>query len=265
MKTNSKIPQVMSTKNYDRFEMHRCNRPIHKNDPVEASMRRVGFMPSSPLQCIKNGNGKLKIVRGHHRFSIAKKLSIPVKYMVDDSNTDIFELEGSSTGAWNSPDFAFARAQAGDKDIQFMLTFKEEHGFTLGSAASLVYGQSAGSGNALRVIKTGRFKIGDMTHANKVAAITDVLRDEKIEFATSAGFVSAISSAVRIPELDYDILMHKARTRSYILSKRSTAKEYLQEIEELYNYAAKRKGKRLSVSYRADEVGRDRAAIGNKA
>jgi len=258
MKTN-KIPPVLETKNYGMFEMHHCNRPLHKNDPVEASMRRVGFMPSSPLQCIRNGNGKLKIIRGHHRFSIAKKLGIPVKYMVDESNTDIFELEGSSTGAWNSPDFAFARAQDGDKDMQFLLKFKDEHGLTLGSAASLVLGQSAGSGNALRVIKSGRFKIGAMEHADAVVAITDTLREQGCEFATSAGLVAAVSAALRIPEIEYGKLMHMAKTRSYILSKRGTYKEYLQEVDGLYNYGAKTK--RFPLAYRAEEVGRERSTF----
>jgi hypothetical protein len=263
MKTSNKIPQIMQTYDYDMFDMHGYNRRIHKNDPVEESMRRVGFMPSSAIQCVKNGGGKLKIIRGHHRFTIAKKLGLPIYYIIDESNTDIFELEGASTGAWNSEDFAYARCQAGDKDIQYLMKFKDDHKLTLGAAASLVYGQSAGSGNALKEIKSGRFRIGDMAHAKQVVRITDMLRSMNVEFATSTAFVGALSAALRIPELDYDKMMHQASTRSYNMNKRGTVKEYLQEIEALYNYGAR--DKRLAVAFRAVEVGRTRSVTAPKA
>jgi hypothetical protein len=262
MKTNN-IPQVKMTKNYDLFEMHPCNRPLHKNDPVETSMRRVGFMPSSPLHCIKNGNGKLKIIRGHHRFSIAKKLGLPVYYIIDNSNTDIFELEGSSTGSWNAGDFAVARARAGNADIQKMLDFKDRHGLTLGSASSLMMGQSAISNNAPKQIKSGRFKVGDMDHANKVVRLTDMLRERGVAFASSSGFVAAVSAALRIPEIDYSQLVHRASMYSHVLSKRGTVREYLQEIEGLYNYNSKKKLFPLAI--RAEEVSRERAVAKNFA
>lgn len=258
MKTNNMmtIASVYETKNYDAFEMHELNRPIHKNDTVEASMRRVGFMSSSPIQCAKAKGGKLKIIRGHHRFAIAKKLGIPVKYMIDESNVDIFELEGSSTSAWNASDFAVARARGGDPDMQFLLDFKQRHGLTLGSAASLVYGESAGSGNAVATIKTGKFRAGDMEHANMVVKVTDLLFESGIQFARSSGFVSALSHVLRIPEIDYNVLVHRATVNGHVLTKRGSSKEYLFEIEALYNYQAK--GKRFPVAFRAQEVQKQR-------
>lgn len=251
-----KTPQVKKTKNYDMFEMHPCNRPLHKNDPVEASMRRVGFMPSSPLHCVENGGGKLKIIRGHHRFSIAKKLGIPVYYIIDDSNTDIFELEGSSTNAWNVSDFAMARARAGNADVQHMLAFKVKHGLTLGSASSLIMGQSAGSNNAPRMIKSGTFRVRDTAHAEDVVRVTDILRDKGVSFATQTCFVSALSAAIRIPEIDYAKLVHRASMYSHILSRRSTMTEYLHEIEGLYNYNSRKK--LFPLALRAREVARER-------
>lgn len=258
----SKVCDVFSTKDYDAFEMHPFNRPIHENDTVEKSMRRVGFMPSKPLQCVKSGKGKLKIICGHHRFSIAKKLGIPVCFVIDDSNVDMYELEGSSTSAWNTPDFAVARARGGDVDVQAAIEFREKHGLTLGSALSLMMGQSAGSGNAAKILKTGTFQIGDTQHAETVVRITDLLREKGVSFATSSAFIAAVSLVVRIPELDYAQLVHRFTMYSHILSKRGTAQEYLEEIEALYNHNSRKK--LFPVAIRAKEVSRERSAAGVK-
>ena len=257
MKTN-KIPQIQKTTNYEMFEMHDHNRDIHKNDPLYSSMKRVGFMPSSPIQCVRNGGKKLKVVRGHHRLSIAKKLGIPVLYVIDESNTDIFELEGSATSSWNASDFATARARAGDEAIMQMLAFKDKHNLTLGSAGSLVMGQSAGREKKKKSIKSGTFRVGDMTHAKKVVFVTDLLREKGVQFATTSGFVAAVSAAIRVPEIDYDQLVHRASMYSHVLTKRGTMREYLLEIEGLYNYNTRGKS-RFPLAFRAEEVGRQRA------
>jgi hypothetical protein len=254
-----KTAKLEKTKDYDLFEMHPCNRPLHENKVLERSMRVNGFMPSSPLQCVRNGNGKLKILRGHHRFSLAKKLGIPVYYIIDESNTDIFDLEGASTTAWNAPDFAAARARSGDKNMRFLLDFKERHGLTLGAAASLVGGQSAGSGNKVREIKSGTFNIGDMGHAKDVVRVTDKLRELGVAFATTTAFVAAVSKVLRVPEINHASLMHKVGLHYHLISKRGTAREYIQEIEELYNYGVKTK--RLPLAFRAEEEGRKRSVI----
>src|SRR3990167_2530870 len=137
-------PRLEKTFNYDLFEMHDYNRTLHENSDLLKSMESHGFMPSSPIQCVSNGSGKLKVIRGHHRYDYAKRLKLPIYYIVDNSNTDIFDLEGSSLQSWSVKDFAVARAKHGDKSIQALLEFKEKHGLTLLSAASLVGGESAG-------------------------------------------------------------------------------------------------------------------------
>ena len=85
-------PKLKVTRDYDFFEMHNLNRPLHDDPLLLASMKKYGFMPSQPLQCVRNGGTKLKVIRGHHRLNYAKQLGLPVWYIVDDSNTDIFEL-----------------------------------------------------------------------------------------------------------------------------------------------------------------------------
>lgn len=244
------------TKDYSIFESHDLNRPHHEDKVLEDSMKRHGFMPSKPIQVIENGSGKFKIITGHHRFSYAKKMGLPIWYIIDNSNTDIFDLE-SSMQRWSVMDFAEARAQAGDEDCRKLLWFKNKHKLPIGAAASLVGGQSAGSGNKMKDVKKGTFKVGDLIHANAVISISDYCKELKIEFATTSHFVAAISMALRVPEFDRKHFLHKVKLYGANMRKRTSRLDYLEEIEALYNYGL-RTGK-IPLAFRAREVSTKRA------
>lgn len=253
---------LRKTCNYDLFEMNDLNRKIIAKPLLLASMQQFGFMKSSPLQVVESENGKLQIIRGHHRFHYAKRLNLPVWYVIDDSNTDIHFLERDSRQSWSAQDFADSHEARGDEDYIILMDFKRKHGLTLGAAASLVGGESASSHNKIMAIKEGKFKRGDMTHANQVAKIIDYCRELGVPFATQATFVEALSAALRIPEFDIDVLCHRLKLHSGNMNHRGRKDEYLDEIEAIYNYMAK--DKRMPVKFRALEVGKQRRATFGK-
>jgi len=249
-------PELKSTNNYNLFEMHENNRPLHDTKMLMASMQEHGFMPSGAIHCQRMPNGKLKVIRGHHRLDCAKRLKIPLWYIVDDTPCDIFGMEGLPGQNWSVMDFANAYSQAGNKNYEMVMWFKKKHGLPMDAAASLVGGEGANSHNKVKMIKAGTFKAGDLKHANAVASVTDLCRERGVEFATSSAFVGAVSKALRVPEFDVDSFKHKIVTFSANLRKRNTVNEYLDEIEALYNYGAK--AKRMPVKFRALQVGRER-------
>ena len=249
---------LRKTNKYEIFEMHSLNRPLKDKPYLLESMSKHGFMESSPLQVIQNGSGKLKVIRGHHRLHYAKRLGIPVWYVIDNSNTDIHSLERDSGQSWSGLDFAQSHERAGDKDYVLLMGFKRAHGLPMGAAASLVGGESAGSCNKVKAIKDGTFRAGDMSHANAVVEITDYCRDLGVEFATQTSFVEAVSAVLRVKEFDPDVFMHRLKLHHGMLTRRGTKKEYLDEIEALYNYHSKQN--RMPVRFLAEQVGRDRKA-----
>jgi hypothetical protein len=248
-------PKLQTTRDYDLFELTEYNRSFHSDAVLEESMRKYGFMPSSPIQCVRSSNGKLRIIRGHHRFKKAKELGLQIWYIIDESNKDIFTLEACKAG-WSVGDFAYARANAGHQDYIKLLEFQKAHHLTLGAAASLVGGESAGSKNKIRTVKKGSFHAGDMKHAKAVVRITDRCRELEIRFATSTAFINAVSMALRIPDFDSDLFIHRLELNGSQLRKRGTSSEYLEEIESLYNYGARKT--RLPVAFRAKELSRQR-------
>lgn len=233
-------PELKSTRDYTLFEFHEFNRPLHDDPVLFASMKKHGWMPSSPAQVVSNGNGRFKIVRGHHRLDIAKRLKLAVWYVVDETNIDPWALEGGRS-KWTGGDFAVARASAGDKDVQAVLDFKRKHGVEIGIAASLLGGEAAGSGNKLQMIKAGTFRLSsDLSHAKKVASLVDRLRDLHVEFAAQSTFVSALSMMAYLTEFDPAVFCHKVAQNKDRLERRGSTDRYLDEIENLYNFAARK-------------------------
>lgn len=248
--------ELKSTTDYEMFDLHELNRNLHGSKSLTESMRKHGFRPSSPIHVTRNGDGKLKVKRGHNRLAVAMQLKLPVWYIADDDAMSIQEWEGDSRCLWNVEDFATSYDRAGSDDYRTLLNFQKKHGLTLGAAASLVGGESAGSGNKVRRVKAGTFKAGDMKHAKIIGDAINLCKECGVDFATSTGFVAALSVAARIPE--FDIETFKARVRLYpkMMTRRGGKSEYLDEIEALYNYNAK--GKRMPVAMRAHEVGLQR-------
>ena len=249
--------KLQHTNDYDLFEMHECNRDLQEKPILRQSMLKHGFMPSRPIQCMQNGDGKLKVISGHHRLHYARRLGLEVFYIIDDSNTDIFDLEADRTQGWSITNIATARAKAGDVELAFLLEFQKEHGLALGVASSLVGGESAGSYNKVNAIKHGTFKRGNMVHANNVVRITDTCRDLGVPFATASAFTAAVSLALRVPEFDLDFFANKVRIYPKYMNSRSRLIEYLEEIEGLYNYRL-REDNRIPLQNLARKVGFER-------
>lgn len=251
-------PKLQCTRDYTIFEMHETNRPLHNDRRLEKSMRSVGFMPSSPIQCIRNGGGTLKVIRGHHRLDMAKRLNLPVWYVVDESKVDIFDLEGGQQ-QWNTVDFVCARASSGDADCAFLIEFQKKHRIPLAVAASLVGGESAGSNNRVKNVKEGTFRVAeDLSHAYAVVEITDFCRENGLAFAGSAAFISAISMALRVPEFDASVFCRRVEKHGSVMRKVGTRNEYLDEIDSLYNHSAR--ANRLPLAFLAKKIGRERHA-----
>lgn len=233
--STSNIP-IKFTRDYGKFQMHELNRDLRPDRLLEQSFRQHGFLPEYPLICSVNGTGKLYIHAGHHRFDLAQRFDTGVWYLVVDPKLDIFEREASSHSHWSVPDFIAAYAKAGNEQYLRLLCFARDHGLPPVTAASLLWGENALSGNVQSVLKDGRFAVRDLPFAESVTAITDDLYALGVQFATSRAFVGAISQLVRLEDFDSARLIHRATLYPANLRKRPTQLEYLEEIEAFYNY-----------------------------
>jgi len=75
--------EIRESSDYSIFNLKNDNRDIFKNhiEKIANDMKNRGFAPSKSIQVDSNYN----IIDGQHRFLAAKKIGIPVLYIVDDS------------------------------------------------------------------------------------------------------------------------------------------------------------------------------------
>jgi hypothetical protein len=225
-------PRLLYTEDYGIFSSHGFNRDIHESPGLEESMRVHGFMPSSPIQCVPDGNGKFSVIRGHHRLHYAKKLRTGVYYVIDETNTNLFDIEGVPGTQWSVADFASARARTGDRACAALMKFCREHNVREYTAAKLMHSGS----RATAAVKRGTFNTGRADYALRVVSITDSLHALGIGHATSGSFIRALGLAIQVDKFDVDRFVHKCTAMPAMLRRRPTCEEYLDEIERVYNH-----------------------------
>lgn len=229
-----KAPQLKQTKNYNMFVPNEQNRDVDGTKMLEKSMLENGYDEGLPIRCVQH-NTKLKITHGHHRFHVARKLGLPVWYIVaSNKNLSLFDSE-SSARAWDIKDYTDARARAGDANAAEVLKYHRETGVPLGAAISLVGGESGGSGNQRVLMKAGTFKKRHTAQADAVRKIVIELCENGIDFASNTLMVNAISKCVLLKEFDVDQFIYKCKTHKSSMERQRDLDSYLGMIEYIYN------------------------------
>jgi hypothetical protein len=243
-------PKLQCTRDYSLFAEHPTNRPASIKPELVASMRKYGFLWTEPMTVSALPNGKLQIKKGHHRFRTAMQLGLAVWYIVESVDVPICEIETPGQ-TWSTMDFACAYAKQGNLHYKRLVDYTREVGLPLTMSAAVLRGYT-GPGELTSELRSGRYKIGDTTHADALADVIHRIRDY-IPFAAIGAFSSALASAMRVPEFDASLFVVKCELHPKMMSRRARRPEYLQEIEALYNYGVKATS-RLALQIRVREI-----------
>lgn len=247
---------IKETINYSIFDLHEHNRDVNEKSVrfknLIMSMQKHGFLDAFPLDCIRNGNGRLKVRSGHHRLKAAAIVGIPVKYVITKSNITIQELENAGPGRWSMRDYLSSFCRQGKKDYIIVDGYVKETGINISVATSLFYGHVAGSNNAIKDggFFEGEFKIKNYKLPYMVADIVLHLKEIGITFATNTRLVSAISMLYWVDAFDIERFKKKSRSHKSLFEKQADVSSYLSMIEKIYNKQTKEKEK-VNLSFLA--------------
>lgn len=229
--------KVMETMNYDKFELLPFNRPVMRTEKLKKSMQRHGWIDAYPMHCIRNHkNGKLKIKAGHHRFTVARGLGIPVKYIVCNDDATIHELEQSTT-KWTAKDYLLSHLREGKNPAyETVNQYHKKTGISVALCVAMLGGETAGSHNKDFAFKEGTYRLGDPEHAQDVADIVLFCKKQcKISWSTNSHFVTALSKIMRVDEFDPQQFKRKVKIFKSLMEKQRTIDDYLRLIESIYN------------------------------
>lgn len=260
MSTSNKI---MTSRDYDKFIPHEVNRKVNENSTgfkgLLSEMKEHGWLSAYPMHCVRAPGGKLKIKGGHHRFRAAQILGIPVKYVVENDNIPIHKLEVVGGGKWQNTSFLYSHARQGIDEYIELQTYIETTGISLPLAASMFFGDTAGSGNWGKdgKFQMGTFKFKDIKHPYVVGNIVIHLKELGILYSHEQCFTIALSKVVRIPAFSPERFKKKAGQAVHLFEKKRTVQDYLILIEEVYNYKMVAKSKQ-NIVFQANQIAAER-------
>jgi hypothetical protein len=249
------MSSINATTNYDLFGLHEFNRDVINTETLEQSMKRHGWIDAYPMHVVKNGGRKLKIKDGHHRFEAARRLGIPVKYVVCDDSASLVDII-KTVQPWLPKDYLASYVRQGIPAYIAVGEYVAETGITLGHAISLLAGESAGSANKINAFKNGYYKLGNQEHAEQVKKIVLHMKKCGVKFATNSFLVQAISKAVWVDEFLVSRFCDKISSHAAHFEKQPNVQAYLLQIEAIYN--RQRRSDKLPVAFLANEKSKER-------
>jgi hypothetical protein len=252
------MDQLQETRNYEKFELLNFNRDVKKTRNLEASMKEYGFLSPYPLHVQRNGNGKLKIKAGHHRFYVARQLGIPVKYVISNDDISIYQLE-KATNPWSMQDYLESHCRRGLPEYLKVKRYCDETGIPVNLAIAMLGGNTAGTANFTEAFKTGTYKVkGSSSHAEMVKDLVLCLKGCGVKFYNTALLVQGFSRCVWLKEFSVNKMKSKMRTFHGLMEKKADLNQSLIMLEDIYNRQSREK---IPLRFLAEEAAKGRNLI----
>ena len=253
------MSKIQQTTNYGKFLVNEINRDVKKTDMLEKSFLKHGWIDAYPMHVVANAD-MLTILAGNHRFTVAKKLGIPVKYVIcAGDDVTIHELE-QSTNSWSMQDYLTSYFRLGLKDYEYVENYRIKTGYPVSVCVSVCAGMTASGASTFvnRRFKNGDYTIGNIIHAEELFFVTSGLMEIGIKFCTNSNFLKALSKCIIVDQFSIKYFLKKAKTHKAIFEKKPNIELYMAMIESAYN-----KGSRNSIPlvFLANEAARKRNPI----
>lgn len=256
------VCEIRETNCYDRFKKFEINRTVRKTKNLEESMKKYGFSSAYPLVCTQDDEF-LVIRAGHHRFETAKKLNIPVKYIVviETEIPNIYEAE-KSTNTWNLQDHLASQVRADNEIYIKVERFHKRTGIPITLCLGLFNGRVSVN-HFGEAFKQGKFDAKNIAFAERIGKIVCELKnDYNIQLASAAGFVTALANCSFIPEFKDADFLKKAKSFPSMFKKCANISQYLEMIESIYNY---HRSDKIFFAKRAESLAQSRMKGNNKS
>lgn len=236
--------QPTSSTDYDKFKILTSNRKVSRAH-VRALTRSMEANPElfqfRPILV----NEAMFIIDGQHRFTAAQSLGLPVWYIIGKDLT-IADTQAMNMNQrnWVPIDFARSYAALGKEQYQTYLKFREQfHHFEHTLIMALLTGIGSTNGNTTtsRRFKEGQLVIDDIdTSIDLAEQVEEVLEIVKpiMSAHQSSGLLAAALRMMRHEDYDHAQFIKHLKQQTEI-KHRSNSKEYLRDLEDVYNYNMK--------------------------
>ena len=238
--------KIQSTKDYSQFKTIRENREIAVGH-VKKLIKSIEWSDMTEFTPIIV-NENMEILDGQHRLEAAKRLNIPVNYIVSNKgDIETIRLLNSNSRRWFLKDYVDSFAKGGRSEYKQLKEFVENHEIPVSAAFSLLTYKSAG-GNSLGRLKQGLFSDGDFARAEKLMKLVYKIIEESDEGVSSNKHrvIMAVMRMSKSEKFSEDFFLKKLQevkergTRGpFIFRNHATTLEFLRDLESVYNFNMK--------------------------
>ena len=257
MKIQKNGTDVFITDEYELFKTKLGNRPINHGLVLKLynSILEHGYFKSSIIIVGDN----LVVLDGQHRIEalkmFAEKYGIRYKarYVVDRDLDDLKKITVLQTArqGWTNEDFTQSYIAQGNVNYKIYSEFRAKHRFKYNklnhksttmnhSVALSLLANSNDPGNLNGKFKAGKIKIVNIDISNKFAERLTEL-SEYYSYATHSVFVRVMIKMWNNPLFDHNEFVRKLSRDRNKLYRVSSLSQYVQIIEEIYNFGRRQK------------------------
>lgn len=240
IQNGKKVGEIFETKDYTIFKFRNDNRVINDNHVKKLSQRikENGWLPSSVVTI--NGSGD--VIDGQHRVKAAMSVGSPIRYKVTKgAGTEEMTSMNTLQRNWSPFDHLHKFVTRGNQHyVTFDKFSKEFPMFKYTEIAMLLQ-------NSMTTIKRDSFESGNYVvknekiareWANNLLQLKPYFEKYYNKSIFVRGMVKILSNK---SEFIFEEFLHKVKLRPNMLVPCGTTEQYVEVIENLYNY--KRSGK----------------------
>lgn len=234
--TAIKNMQVLKSTEYSKFKILPGNRNIntlHFNRLRDSMAEDFLFSPIIV-------NEKFEVIDGQHRLKCCEELKLPVYYLTCQGyGLSEIQRYNVNTKNWSMDDFMNGYIELGKKEYEFYKLFKDKYGFGHRESLRMLVNQS----DHIRMNKDfmeGKLRIKNYNNACILA--------EKIKMVEPfydgwrrRSFVMALVSLINKGNFNIEEFVDKLRYQQSKMYDCGTSEQYIQLIEEIYNFKRREK------------------------
>ena len=227
---------IRVTTDYSLFKHLKGNRPINKKHVAKLVASMMKKLHLSPIQV----NEKMEVIDGQHRLEAFKQIGAPVKFYIS-KGADLSTVQDLNTNSedWKIDDYMQSYISKGIKDYIVYKEFLDAYKFNHKISMYLLTGNTKTVTNDFN---SGTFKIKDIGKASSIASKLNMI-GKYYDGYKRRTFCYAFVKCLNNTQFSFEEFLNKLQYQRSKLFDCAKVEQYLELIEEIYNYKRVVKGK----------------------
>lgn len=228
---------IQNTTDYDQFKTKKGNRRVVPGSVLRLvrSIQKHNMLEVNPI--IVNLNKE--VIDGQHRLEAARKLGLPIHYVIFDpaSLTEI-QLLNANVKVWSSTDFMDSYVATGRQEYKIFKEFRERFGFPHGATIMLLSSPFEGKRpkQAHQLFKEGKLIIVDLERSQAIAEeILRMFPHINNDVRSSNRFYDVMIKMILNYKDEYEKLLVKLAGSQDRIHHGESMNDYIQQFEGILN------------------------------